>query len=100
MYNVQVTLTKTQSPLPTGIVFGHTNLTVTDAAGAVQKFALNGSEATPWTQTIAGLADGESTYVAQDVDATGAAIGAAVKATYTPTVTTFPATSAIVVAAA
>jgi hypothetical protein len=97
MYNVLVTLAKTDTPLPDGVIFGHTNLTVTDSASAVQNFSLNGSEATPWTQTVAGLADGASTYSAQDVDSNGAAIGSAITATYTPTVATFPATSGITV---
>ena len=97
MYNVLVTLAKTDTPLPAGIVFGHTNLDVTDSAGAVQSFALNGSETPPWSVAVAGLADGESSYSAQDVDANGAAIGSPQTATYTPTVPTFPATSGITV---
>ncbi len=97
MYNVLVTLTKVDTALPTGILFGHTNLAVTDAAGAVQNFALNGSETPPWTQLVAGLADGASSYSAQDVDSGGAAIGSAQTASYTPTVATFPATSGITV---
>lgn len=100
MYNTLVQLTKTQTPLSTGVVFGHSNLTVSDAAGAVQNFALNGSEATAWAQLVAGLADGPSTYTVQDVDATGAPIGAAVTATYTPAVATFAATTGITVSAA
>lgn len=98
-YNVSVAVAKTVSPLPTGVVFGHTNLTVTDSAGAVQTFALNGSEATPWTQVVTVAADGASTYSAQDVDAAGAPIGAAVTATFTPAVVTFPASSGITVTA-
>jgi hypothetical protein len=97
MYNVTVALTKTDTPLPTGTVFGHTNLAVTDAAGAVQNFSLSGSETPPWTVTVAALADGVSTYSAQDVDSNGAPIGAAVTASFTPTAVTFPATSGITV---
>lgn len=97
MYNVLVTLTKTPTPLPTGIVFGHTNLTSTDSAGAVQNFSLNGSETPPWTQVIAGLADGASGFVAQDVDSTGATLGSPIKQSFTPVPVTFPATSAITV---
>jgi len=97
MYNVNVQLVKTDTPLPAGTIFGHTNLVVTDAAGAVQKFALNGSETTPWSTPVAGLADGPSTYVAQDVDANGVAIGSPLSQTFTPTATTFPATSGITV---
>ncbi len=100
MYNVLVTLAKTAAPLPTGAVFGHTNLIVTDAAGAVQNFALNGSETPPWTQLVAGLADGESSYSAQDVDSAGAALGTEQTAVYTPAVVTFPATSGITVSPA
>ena len=96
MYNVTVALSKTDTPLPTGgTVFGHTNLDVTDAAGVKQTFALNGSETPPWTVTVAGLADGQSSYSAQDVDATGSPIGSAVTATYTPVAATFPATGSI-----
>jgi hypothetical protein len=95
MYNVTVTLAKTDTPLATGIVFGHTNLTSTDSAGAVQNFSLNGSETPPWTVTVAGLADGASSFVAQDVDSNGVAIGAAVTGSYTPVAVTFPATSGI-----
>ncbi len=95
MYNVLVTLTKTDSPLPTGVVFGHTNLTVTDSAGEVQNFSLSGSETPPWTVTVAALADGQSSYSAQDVDSNGAPIGSPVTTTFTPTVMTFPATSGI-----
>jgi hypothetical protein len=97
MYNVLVTLAKTDTPLPTGVVFGHTNLTVTDSAGAVQNFALNGSETPPWTVTVAGLADGASSYTAQDVDAGGAPIGSPQTATYSPVAAMFPATSGITV---
>jgi hypothetical protein len=97
MYNVLVTLAKTDTPLPTGVVFGHTNLTVTDSAGAVQNFALNGSETPPWSVTVAGLADGASSYSAQDVDAGGGSIGAAQTTTYSPVAATFPATSGITV---
>jgi hypothetical protein len=100
MYNVNVQLTKIDSPLPAGVVFGHTNLTVTDSAGAVQTFSLNGSEVTPWSTPVAGLADGTSTYVAQDVDSNGAAIGTAITATFIPTAATFPATSGITVSLA
>jgi hypothetical protein len=99
-YNVLVTLTKTDTALPAGVVFGHTNLTVVDSANVSQAFALSGAETPPWSQLVAGLADGTSTYTAQDVDSNGAAIGAAVTTTYTPTVVTFPATSAITVTAA
>jgi len=95
MYNVLVALQKTDTALPAGILFGHTNLTVTDAQGAVQNFSLNGSETPPWTQVVAGLADGESSYEAQDVDSTGAAMGDATTATYSPTAAVFPATSGI-----
>ena len=100
MYNVLVTLTKVDAPLPSGIVFGHTNLTVTDSANVSQAFSLSGAETPPWTQLVAGLADGTSTYTAQDVDSNGAAIGNPVTTTYVPVATTFPATSAITVTAA
>ena len=99
-YNVLVQITKTDTALPTGVVFGHTNLAVTDAAGVVQNFALSGAESPPWSQLVAGLADGASSFSAQDVDANGAPIGAAVTATYTPAVVTFPASSGITVTAA
>lgn len=100
MYNVLVSLTKVDTALPTGTVFGHTNLTATDSAGAVQPFSLNGSEVPPWTVAVAGLADGMSTFSAQDVDSAGAPIGAAVTQTYTPVPVTFPATSGITVSPA
>ena len=93
-------MTKVDTALPTGIVFGHTNLDVVDSAGAVQSFSLNGGEVVPWTQLVAGLADGASTYSAQDVDSTGAAIGVAVTASYTPVPATFPASSGITVSPA
>lgn len=100
MYNVLVALQKTDTALPAGVIFGHTNLDVTDAAGAKQSFALNGSETPPWTAVVAGLADGESSYSAQDVDSTGAAIGDPTTATYSPAATTFPATSGITISPA
>jgi hypothetical protein len=85
MYNVLVTIATTTTPIPTaGQVFGHMNLTSTDAAGAVQNLALNGSETPPWSITVNGLADGTSTFVAQSVDATGAALLAAFTGTYSP----------------
>lgn len=96
-YNVLVQLAKVDTPLPSGVVFGHTNLAVTDAAGVVQTFALSGAETPAWSQVVAGLADGASSYVAQDVDAAGSPIGAAVTASFTPAVVTFPASSGITV---
>jgi len=98
-YNVRVQLSKVDTPLATGVVFGHTNLVVTDAAGVVQPFALNGSESPPWSQVVTVAADGVSSYSAQDVDANGGAIGAAVTASFTPAVVTFPASSGITVTA-
>ena len=97
MYNVLVVVSNTDTALPTGVVYGHTNLTVTDSAGVSQAFSLSGAETPPWSQLVAGLADGPSTYVAQAVDASGAAIGAAFSTTYTPTVATFPAPTGITV---
>lgn len=97
MYNVVVTLTKVDSPLPTGVIFGHTNLDVTGSDGKTQSFVLNGAETIPWTTPVVGLADGTSTYSAQDVDSNGEAIGAAVEVSYTPTVVTFPATTGVTV---
>lgn len=97
MYNVVVSLTKVDAPLPTGVIFGHTNLDVTDSKGAVQHFALTGAETIPWTQAVVGLADGASNYTAQDVDANGRPIGAAITASFTPTAVTFPATRGITI---
>ena len=97
MYNVLVTLTKVDSPLPTGVLFGHTNLDVVDATGTKQSFSLSGSETPPWTVAVAGLADGASTYSAQDVDSTGSAIGSPVTATYSPVAPTYPSTNAITI---
>lgn len=96
-YNVQVQLAKVDTALPTGVVFGHTNLTVTDSAGVVQTFALSGAETPPWSQVVAVAADGASSYSAQDVDSAGNPIGSAVSASYTPAVVTFPASSGITV---
>ncbi len=95
MFNVLVTLQKTDTALPAGVIFGHTNLDVTDSAGAKQSFALSGAETPPWSQVVAGLADGEASFVAQDVDSTGAALGDPTTGTYSPAATTFPATSGI-----
>lgn len=97
MYTARVALAKTDTPLPDGKVFGHTNLTVTDADGAVQVFALNGSETPPWTQVVTIAADGASSYSAQDVDANGDTLGSPQTTTYTPSAApaTFAATSGI-----
>lgn len=97
MYNVNVQLSKTDTALPAGVAFGGTNLTVTDGAGIAQKFALNGNEVPAWSQDVKGLADGESSYIAQDVDTNGNSIGTAVTVTFTPKVVNFPATGAIAV---
>lgn len=94
-YNVLVTVTKTDTPLPAGIVFGHTNLTVTDPPGTVQNFALSGAETPPWTQLVTGLQDGESVYSVQDVDGTGSPIGVAVTGKFTNSPPTFPASTGI-----
>lgn len=95
MSNGIVALQKTTTPLPTGIVFGHTNVVVTDSAGAAQTFALNGSETPPWSVAVLNLADGAGTIVATDVDATGATIGSPVSQSFTTTAPSFPATSGI-----
>ena len=98
MSNILVTLTKTSTPLPTGVVFGHTNVVVTDSAGAVQTFALSGSETPPWSVTASNLADGAGSVTATDVDATGATIGTPVTQAFATTVVpSFPATSGITV---
>jgi hypothetical protein len=97
MYNVNVQLSKTDTPLPAGVAFGGTNLVVTDAAGVAQKFALNGNETPPWSQNVSGLADGTSSYSAQDVDTAGNAIGTGASATFTPAAVNFPATGGITV---
>lgn len=98
MYNVNVTIVKTDTALPSGVVFGHTNLTVTDAKGIVQVFALTGAESpVPWSIDVSGLSAGQSTYLAQDVDVNGAAIGTSVSTVYLPKALTFPASTAITV---
>lgn len=91
-YNVLATVAVSTTNLPTGVIYSHTNLTVIDSAGAAQNFSLTGAETpTPWAQAVTGLADGTSTYTAQAVDATGASIGAAATASFTPAApATFP----------
>lgn len=102
MYNVTAAVATTDTPLPTGSVFGHMNATSTDSAGAVQVLALNGSETpTPWAVTFNGLADGPSSFVFQSVDATGAALLAPWTATYSPVGTpTFPLPTGVTFTAA
>jgi hypothetical protein len=97
MANILISVTKTDTPLPTGVVFGHTNLLVTDSAGVAQTLAVNGSETPPWTVTAIGLADGAGTVVGTDVDATGATIGTPVTQSFTTGAVTFPATTGITV---
>lgn len=97
MANILITVNKTPTPLPTGVVFGHTNLTVTDSAGAAQTLAVNGSETPPWTATATGLADGSGTVVGTDVDSNGNTIGTPVTQTFTTGAVTFPGTTGITV---
>lgn len=97
MANILITVTKTDTPLPSGVVFGHTNLVVTDSANAIQTLTVNGSETPPWTITAIGLADGSGTVVGSDVDANGNLIGTAVTQTFTTGAVTFPATTGITV---
>lgn len=94
-YNVSVALAKVDSPLPPHVAFGHTALTVTDSTGAAQTFSLTNTSSPPWTQVVSNLADGASSFSAQDVDSTGAPLGAAVTVSYTPPVVMFPASSGI-----
>lgn len=97
MSNILVQLIKTAAPLPTGVVFGHTNVVVTDSANGVQTFALNGSETPPWSVKVGNVADGAGTVVATDVDSNGATLGTPVTQSFTTTAPTFPSTSGITV---
>jgi len=97
MANILIQLTKTSTPPPAGVTFAKTALVVTDAAGATQNFSLNGSETPPWSVTASGLADGNGTVVATDLDTTGATIGTAITQTFSTGTATFPATTGITV---
>lgn len=99
MSNILITLTKTATPLPTGVVFDHTNVVVVDSAATSQTFALNGSETPPWSQVVT-VADGAGTVTATDVDSTGATIGTPVTQAFTSTAPTFAATTGITVSQA
>lgn len=82
MSNILVQVDVTVTPVPTGVVFGHTNLVVTDSSGVAQPFALNGSETPPWSQVVT-VADGDGTLSVTAVDTTGAAIGTPVSGKFT-----------------
>jgi hypothetical protein len=96
MSNVLVTVAVTTTPLPTGIVFGHTNLDITDSAGAKQTVVLTGSETPPWSAVVA-VADGQMNAVATAVDSTGETIGSPITGTFSAgtVAATFSAPSAI-----
>jgi hypothetical protein len=99
------TVTLTQGPsVPVGnVAYAKTTITLTDSAGAVQTATVNGSESPPWTavfSNVAAVAGATGTVSAQDVDAAGANMGAAVSATFTEigTPLTFTPTNAVNVA--
>lgn len=97
MANILIQLTKTTTQLPAGVTFASTNLVVTDSGGATQSFSLNGSETPPWSVLVSGLADGNGSIVASDVDTTGATIGTPVSQSFNTGVATFAATTGITV---
>jgi hypothetical protein len=103
---ILVALSKVAGSLAAGQQFAKTTLTVTDDTGAPAQTAdLTGAETpTPWAATFT-VSDGHVGSVsAQDLDTTGAPIGAAVVEPYDSTGTgggtvgdTFPQTAAIAI---
>lgn len=103
MSTATVVLTKATTPLPAGsAAYASTLLTLTDSAGTVQTATVDGSESPPWTaefDNVAAEAGASGSVVAQDQDAAGVAIGAAVTQSFTEigAPATFPATTGIAV---
>ena len=110
MSTATITLTKVDTALPAGnTAFASTHVTLTDSAGAVQTLDVNGSESPQWVAVFSNVSDttgASGTVTAQDLDASGNPIGAAVSTTYSDAATggggggTFPATTAITVSVA
>jgi hypothetical protein len=83
MTNIVVVVTKTQQPLPAGVTFAATSITVTDNSGVVlPAVSVNGTESPPWQATFTGATgSGEASAVIQDLDTNANPIGAPITLT-------------------
>lgn len=89
MSTVNVTIAVTPTPVPSGQVFDHIAVVLTDAAGVAQTNRIDG--VATLTTSFAGVAVGPGTVTAQAVDAANLPIGTSVSGTYTAVApTTFP----------
>jgi hypothetical protein len=80
---ISITTVQQGAAIPAGVTRAGTNLSVTDASGAVQTGSVNGTETpTPWTAQFT-VAPGAGSVTATDVDTTGAVIGTPVTQAYT-----------------
>lgn len=87
MTKIVVTVAKALQPLPDGITFAATSISVTDNSGAkLAPVSVNGTESPPWTATFTGATGpNEAIAVIQDLDTNGNPIGSAITLTETGT---------------
>lgn len=99
MLNVLITLSKTNAPAIVGQTFDHTVIEIKDSAStAIPAQAVN---ADPWQATFTGVADGEFTVTATDVDTNGNVIGSPLSQSFNLSApATFPQTTGISAAVA
>lgn len=77
MTKIVVTVTKADTPLPAGVLFGVTTISVKDNTGAtLPAVSVNGTETPPWSATFTGsMGSQEAVAVIQDLDTNGNPIG-------------------------
>jgi len=84
---ITVTVNKADTPLPAGVLFGVTAISVKDNTGAqLPAVSVNGTESPPWTATFTGTpGPQEAVATIQDLDTNGNPIGDPITITETGT---------------
>jgi hypothetical protein len=93
--NIKLTIDLAQTRPPTGVVFDHIDVTLTDSSGSPQTQAIPGSTAPSVDVTFANVQDGKMTASAVAKDNQGNDIGAPATGTFDSSTGEFPSPTAI-----
>jgi|SRR5215831_1621496 len=93
--NIKLTIALAQTHPPTGVVFDHIDVTLTDASGSPQTQAIPGSTAPSVDVVFANVQDGKMTAMAVAKDTQGNDIGTPVTGTFDSSTGEFPAPTGI-----